>query len=430
LPPPKERCAEGAERQVRIRPRRIKKFKYHRRKMKVPKKIFIIAAVTFVAVFAAAYLFLLIEGKALVVSQLENALRRKVRINYFGLHLPLKVEIRDLDIEGLVKIDQVLASPSLPGILSGKTVFNDLKVIYERTNAETPVASPSIPANIGAQAQQVSRPQVEQKDKSVSKQEKYLRLVIKRLDVEDGTVDFIDRTLPGEGIKIKVKDINLHLSNLYIYPRSAITKFELSGSIPWLKGQAEGRVEAKGWVNLYKKDIQAALNIKDIDGVYLYPYYAEWVDLAKARVQNAKLNLDSDITGKDNIILAKCHLELTDIVFQQRKEEEMSKSEKIAETILGIFKAMSKGSNIAVNFTVKTKMTNPEFDFGYIKTAVEDRLREGAPFYANSIFVKIPLKLANKTANTATDLTHAAYNGTFGLAKVIKDTLKLAFQKE
>lgn len=403
--------------------------------MKTLKKILITATIIFLIVFAVTYVFLLFRGKTIIVSQLENALHRKVSISYAGLTLPFNLELKNLDIPGLTKIDYVSISPSIPGLLSGKIVLNDLKLvnpqlIYEKTQENAQRAGAvSSSANVNVAAV-TANPQLKSapQPKSSFYKGKYLRLIIKNLNIKDGRIDFSDLTLPGEGIKITVKDINFHLTNLYIYPKSEVTDFELTGRIPWLAGQEEGKIEAKGWVNLFKKDMQASVKISDIDGVYLYPYYAQWVDLEKTRIQSAKLNLNSNIKSVDNNLAAECHLELNDIVFKQREEEEMSKAEKIASAVLDIFKALNKGK-VVFNFTIKTRMTSPDLNFGYLKTAFEDRLKEGMKYsrvnYADVL--KVPVK---RVGRTASDLSHAFYNGTFGLVKVFKDTLKYAFKEE
>jgi len=313
--------------------------------------------------------------------------------------------------------------PQTPGIRGGDSEKAQGKTTTEVTafpvDANMPVAAP------------MPQPKNNSVPKSGPKESKYLRLVIKNLNIKDGEMDFYDRTLPGDGIKIIFKEINFHLTDLYIYPRSAVTNFELTARIPWLQGQEEGKIEAKGWVNLFKKDMQATVKINDIDGVYLYPYYAQWVDLEKTRIQSAKLNFISNIKSTDNNLAAECHLELNDIVFKQREEEEMSKAEKIASAVLDIFKALNKGK-VVFNFTIKTRMTSPEFNFGYIKTAFEDRLREGLRQrqFASAEILKVPVQFAGKTVRTATDLSHAVYNGTFGLFKVFRDTLSYAFKEE
>jgi len=153
--------------------------------------------------------------------------------------------------------------------------------------------------------------------------------------------------------------------------------------------------------------------------------------LEKTRIESAKLNLTSNIKSVDNNLAAECHLELTDIVFKQRQEEEMSKADKIAQVVLGIFKALNQGK-VIVNFTIKTRMTNPEFNFGYIKTAFEDKLREGRKYSQihNGDIIKFPVKVVGGTVKGATDLSRALIDGTFSLAKVLKETLQYAFKKE
>lgn len=408
--------------------------------MKPAIKILRAIIVIFALVFVGAYIFIVFQGKAIITGQLETLLRRKVSINYAGLILPLNLEIKNLDIPGLAKVDYALISPSIPGLLSGKIVLNGVKLInpqlaYEKTQDKdnNRDSAEEISANVNTMTV-ASNPQLKSnlQPKSESKKSPYLRLIIKHLNIKDGRIDFVDRTLPGEGIKITLKDINFHLTNLYIYPRSAITHFALTGRIPWTQGEEEGKIEAKGWVNLFKKDMQATVKIADIDGVYLYPYYSTWVDLENTRIESAKLNLTSNIKSVDNNLAAECHLELTDIVFKQRREEEgAGQPEKIAEAILGIFKALNQGK-VIVNFTIKTKMTSPEFNFGYIKTAFEDRLREGMKYsqMRNGDIIKFPVKVAGGTVKGAADLSRALIDGTFSIAKGLKEALQYAFKKE
>jgi len=400
--------------------------------MKKLLKILRKAIVVFVIVFAVTFVFLLVEGKSIVAAQLAKMTHKKVSIGYVGLTLPFNIEVKNLEIPGTAKIAYASISPSIPGLLGGNIVLNDLKLVnpqftYVRTSPDTNRAGLPVSANTENIAL-TSQPKIDAQLKSAPGNGRYLRLIIKHLAIKDAKIDFFDRTLSGDGIRITFKNINLNLTDLYIYPRSAVTRFKFDARIPWLEGQEEGKIAAEGWANLFKKDMEATLNISDIDGIYLYPYYAQWVNLEKTRIQSAKLSLDSKINSVDNKLSAACHLELNDIVFKMRPEEEMDKSEKIATAVLGIFKALNQGK-IVFNFTIKTRMTNPEFNFGYIRTAFEDRLREGMK-YAKVDYSAILRVPAKRVGRTATDLSKALYNGTFGLARVFKDTFKVAFQEE
>lgn len=405
--------------------------------MKELLKILRIALIVFAIVFAVTFVFLLFQGKAIVRGQLQKATHKKVDIGYVGLTLPFNLVIKDLNIQDTAKISYISVSPSIPALLTGKMVLNDLKLVdpqftYVKKQNGSQAETSGIPSNVNVPAvTPASQTKRDVQVKSESSQPKYLRLIVKKLNIKNGRINFSDHTLPGDGIKITLKDINFSLTDLYIYPKSAVTDFELSARIPWLEGQAEGKIEAKGWANLFKKDMQATVKISDIDGVYLYPYYANWVDLEKTRIKSAKLNFTSNIKSVNNDMAAECHLELNDIVFKQKPEEEMSKAEKYAAVVLDIFKSLSQGK-VVFNFTIKTRMTKPEFNIGYIRTAFEDKIREEAKnsHIATKEMLKAPVRMAGRTARTAKDLSKAAYNSTFGLAKVIKDTIKVAFTKE
>jgi len=386
--------------------------------MKLWKKILLIAVIILVLSYIAAYLIFVFKGRAIIISQLEDLTQKKVNIGYFGLTPPLNLEIKNLEIKDLAKINSLSFSPSILGLLTGKLALNYVTIIKPEFTYE-------IVAPLSATA--ATTPIVSAPAAAVKAQEKRaLRLAVKRIKIKDGRLDLIDRTVGQDGIKIIVKDINFSLTNLYTVPRSVITDFELKGTIPWQEGQEEGKIEAEGWINLFKKDIQATLRIKDIDGIYLYPYYSNWVDLEKARIEKAKLNFTSNIQGLNNDITAQCRLELTDIVRKPRLPEEAAeKAEKITDAVLGIFRALNQG-NIVLDFTFKTKMDRPQFGFGDIRMAFEDKLLQATRGGKSAIeeVLLFPAKLLQTTVKNATDISKALVDGTVAVGKAVLEPFK------
>ena len=256
--------------------------------------------------------------------------------------------------------------------------------------------------------------------------------VFKRISIKDGRIDFTDRVVTPEGIKITFKDIQLSLSNVYAFPRSVITNFDLKAKMPWGETGKEGRVSAEGWLNFFKKDIQAVLKIEGIDGIYLYPYYANWVDLEKARIEKATLNFTSDIQGFHNDVTAACHLELADIVRRPlNADESQEKAARIADTVLEIFKAFNQGK-IVLDFTIRTKMDRPEFGFANIKTALENKIteaRKSGGFGAEDILA-LPARILGGAFKGMTELTGAVISGTISVGKEIQDAVGGSFKKE
>lgn len=378
-------------------------------------KVLFAVIILFAVISSIAYLFIALKGKNIILTKIEELTQRKASVGNFSVTPPLNLAIKNLNIEGLLKVENISISPSILFLLTGNIGLNRIVVIkpeitFEKKPAEAVTKTPS----------------------AAPEKKRALHLILKQLIIKDGKIDFVDHTVGPEGIKIIVKDINFNLTNLRAFPFSAITSFDLKARIPWQKGQEEGRFEAEGWINFFKKDMQATLKVEDIDGVYLYPYYSHWVDLEKARIEKAKLNFTSNINGLNNNVTAQCHLELTDIVRRPRPEGEPGeKAEKITDTVLDIFRALNQGK-IVLDFTIRTKMDKPQFSFGDIKMAFEDKLAEGkkANGFKPEDALLMPAKLIEGLFKGTTDLTTAVISGTISAGKEIGKTVEGALKKE
>lgn len=385
--------------------------------MKIKKKLIFVGIFALIAIYCIAYAFILTKGKAIIQKVLQDLTHKKVTIGFFDITFPLNLEIKNIDIEGAGKIEKIMVSPSLLSLITGNVALNSLRIIKPEITYEKELA-PFYPESVPATP-------FAQKEKR-----KPLRLILKRINIRDGKINFIDHTAGRESIKIIIKDINFNLTNLYLFPASVIANFELKGNIPWQQEQEVGKIEADGWINFFKKDMQATLKIQDIDGVYLYPYYSRWIDLGKAGIESATLNFTSNINGLNNNITAECHLELTNIVRKERPIEELSKEEKITETILDFFKTLSQGK-IVLDFTIRTKMDRPEFGFSDIKMAFEDKLakaRNNNAFKPQDI-VSLLGKILEGTVKGATNFSKAVIAGTLAVGNELKKAVQDSFKK-
>jgi uncharacterized protein involved in outer membrane biogenesis len=386
--------------------------------MTLLKKILFIAALVLIILFCLLYVFAVFKGKEIIVSKLSQATGRKVTIGYFDVRPPLTIQINNLNIEGLAKVGSVSVSPSIIGFLSGNTVLNSVKLVnpqitYEKNSAQQQSSSVGIST-------------------AKSQAKRMLRFALKNFVVKGGSIDFIDRAATSQGLLIRFRDTDLSLTNLYLMPHSMVTSFQLSGRMPWSQGQEEGKIEAEGWVNLFKKDAQAVLKITDIDGVYLYPYYSGWIDLEKARIEKARLNFSSNIQALNNKVTADCHLELTDIIRKPLPpEEEEARISKITNAVLDIFKVLNQG-NIMLDFTVHTKMDSPEFGFSNIRMALEAKIAKvrGEQGIGKYQALGVPFKLLEGFVKGATDLSKAAVDGTFAVGNELKKAVNESFKKD
>ena len=394
--------------------------------MKSMKKIFLLTICILAILFATFYLFIAIKGKEILSREIEGLSHKKVTIGSFVLTPSLKLEIKDLEIQGLAKLQFISVSPSITGLLRGKLILNQLTLLHPKfylnkipaeitdTKVSTAVINPPV----------VNTPEV---NKNIS-----IPFGIVRFNIKDGEVTFIDQTVSSGSIKIIVKDINSTVKNLYLYPNPAITDFKLNAVIPWKDKEDQGRIELEGWLNSLKRDMRATLKINDIDAVYLYPYYSYWVDLDKARIDKAKLNFSSEIHGLNNNINLDCHLELTDMV---RKPLEIGEAEekasKVTNVVLDRFKAIDNGK-VELNFSIKTKMDSPQFGFDNFKMAFEEKIMKGrgSSGFKLQDTLRLPVKMIEDGAKSFMDLSRAMIDGILAIGNEFKSSSGEIFKPE
>ena len=176
----------------------------------------------------------------------------------------------------------------------------------------------------------------------------------------------------------------------------------------------------------------ATLNVRDIDAVYLYPYYSLWVDLGKARIERAKLNFSSEINGLNNEVTADCRLELSDMVRKPLEIGELeAKASKITNAVLDRFKEQDNGS-VKLNFVIRTKMDSPQFGFGNFKSAFESKLMHsrGSSRFRLQDTVTLPLRTVQSGVKSFTDLSRAMIDGIFAIGNEIKKSTEDMLNKQ
>ncbi|MFY9402497.1 MAG: hypothetical protein WAQ07_03700 [Candidatus Omnitrophota bacterium] len=369
-------------------------------------------------IYALAYLFLVVTGKAILINQIQRITHKKTTIDYFSITPILRIDIKGLDVQGLAKSSKVSTSISIVNLLRGRVVLRNLTFIQPEffVNKTPPeVANPSIYSA-------TLNPSV--KPPPAPKEAKPVSFGILRLDIRDGKVIFIDQTIKSGSIKISVEEISAYIKNFYLYPVFAITEFKLSAIIPWKEGEDKGKLELDGWINTHKGDMSATCKVNDIDAIYLYPYYSTWVDLKKARIEKAKLNFLSEIHGLNNDVTADCFLELTDMVRKPLEiGEPEAKASKLTNAVLDRFKELDNGE-VKLNFKIKTKMDSPQFGFENFKSAFEEKLMRGRSTFKSSLqdSLSIPVKAVENGFRSFTDLSRAMIDGVFAIGNQVKES--------
>ncbi|MDD5044860.1 MAG: DUF748 domain-containing protein [Candidatus Omnitrophica bacterium] len=397
------------------------------------KVILVVCLLLFTLLIASLHVFVNLKGKEILTTRLEKALKREVTIASVKTTFFANICIRDIEVKGLFKIHEIYANGGLLNVFRKSYRFPLLRLVHPEADIslhsemDKPAALLAAgQTNVTAANEAAAVIPTVQNTEPALKKISLPKFSISRLIIKDGRINLMDKVSADRNISFSVKDINAKIENLNFTGHGrTVTDFEIAGKIPWQNTDYEGKVEVSGWINLFKKDIDAVFKISDIDGVYLYPYYSKWVDLEKARIEKAKLNFSSAIQGLDNDVTATCHLELTDIVRRPRgPEEPQEKAERIADALLEIFREFNEGK-IALDFKIKTKMDYPQFGFEDIRQAVEKQVasrRKGISVSVEKVAL-LPANLIRSTFKGFIGMFKAALDGVFATGKVFSDTV-------
>lgn len=406
------------------------------------RKILLIGLSVITILFTALHIFINLKGKFILQEKLGRLLRREVVIRRLNTSLPINISINGFEVKGLFKADKVILKGVFFDIFKNRFYLSLVKIKNPIITVEKKALEQPKRQNEVLVPKEIN-PVLSNKnagDKNETNPVKLLKLNaslpglnIRQFIVGKGSFNYIDRNIDNKGLLIKIHNLDLRIENLNLNIAGAqITSFQLKADIPWQDNRERGKVNMSGWVNLLKKDMQADVKVEDIDGLYLYPYYSQWVNLEKTRIQKVKLNFSSNIYGLNNNITAKCHLELTDIEFKERApEEQQQKEEKIAHAVLDIFKAMDQGK-IVVDFTVHTKMDKPLFSFIPLAGAVENKLVKSGKLDRPAMqeVVILPIKILEGIVKSTADLSKAAIEGTFAIGNELGKSVVASFKKE
>ncbi|MFH0855585.1 MAG: hypothetical protein V1869_03630, partial [Candidatus Omnitrophota bacterium] len=179
--------------------------------MKKAEKILALSIIGLAVIFGVTYISLNLFGKQIIAGQIKGLTHKKTTLGSFIVTPTLGLEIKDLNVEGLLKVKSISASLSIPGFLTGKIIFNSLKFIRpDLTFTKSPAAA------VVASAENTST-DIIVPSPAKPKEFKLLPFAFKHIKIEGGKINFIDQSVSPDGIKIILKDINCHISNLYFF---------------------------------------------------------------------------------------------------------------------------------------------------------------------------------------------------------------------
>lgn len=311
--------------------------------MKKINKIMFSLLVIFLVIFISFSIIVSLFGKKFVVSQIEENLKMKASLGGIGLRPPFSLVLKNLELEGLFKADEISFYPNILGFLGGKIVLGGLTLIHPVINLEQ------------SQSGALNIPVFENKGKQPS-------VLLTGLAVKNGRFVFTDKKISPQGYKVIADKINVAISKVMLPPTSLNTRFDISLSFVDTKDKVLGGAEFSGWIDFGPKDMDASLKIKDMDIISFAPYYSDFI--SKRKLLSVKLNFLSFLKAERNDLKISSNLKLSDLVYAKEEQEADSDFNPFGNT-LAIF--TDKKGDLNLDFEIKTKLDAPKVSLADLK---------------------------------------------------------------
>ena len=296
-------------------------------------KVLFLIVVIFLVIFVIAGILVGVYAPKIVEDQIRQNLKIKTSLGKISLSLPFVVTLERLEVGDLASIKKISFSPNLIALIFGKVVIHGLTITEPVINL---VESPDGKLNL---------PVLEQKGKG-------LKIYPTSLNLRDGKIIFTDRKVSPAGYQVIVNKLYIKVSKVSLPLQSLATNFDLSAQLDTPLGEAFGKITFSGWLDYLAKDMDAKLEVKEMDVTNFSPYYGNFI--SNKKLLSANLNLGSTFKAKNNALNIITDLNLTNLVYEKTEEK---LGLELAKNTLDLF--TDAFGNLNLVFDIDTKLDNP-----------------------------------------------------------------------
>jgi hypothetical protein len=337
--------------------------------MKRKFKIIIWLIAVLLVLFFSASILVSIYTPRIIEQQIEQNLKLKTSLHKVSLTLPFTITLEGLELGDLANIKKISLSPDLIGLIFGKFVIHGLSIVDPVINL---VQSADGKLNL---------PVLEQKGKPPA-------IYLTGFKLENGKIIFTDRKVVADGFQLIVNKLNIKVSKVVLPITSLAADFKISAELINAKGSVFGDIVFGGWLDYLAKDMDATLEVKDMDIANFSVYYGNFI--SNKKLSSARLDLVSSFKAKNNALEILTKFNLSKIVYASAQEEQITDLNLVKDA-LDFF--TDADGNLKLEFKVNTALDNPTVSPSKLKSII---LKAAAKNLAN----QSPQQLVDKVTST------------------------------
>lgn len=370
-------------------------------------KIAVIVVVGIVLILGVASAILIKHANKLIKAELESMLGKSFSMQKLELNWG-KVEGTGISFKSpagkeILKIGSATIEADFLGFLRNKYVISsvllkDLYMLVE-TDRQGNVIMPALPVEN----------EKEKKEKEKKDAKESPPVLIKKVEVRNGSIDYLDRKTARKPILTKIRNIQLDAKDIAIPLGTNFTPYTLKADIPG--NMSTGSLMSKGKIKLKTQDADSRVETRKIDITIMKPYFEKE---GSVNVTKGFLDLDMDVKIASRMIRAPGNVVLKDLEF----ESGSGRGGKFLGVPLSLVVTFMKNSNneIPLKFIVEGSLDNPKF-------SLAESLGER---FSSSLAEKLglPLKdIGGSAVNLGSEGAKTVGSGIKGLADSIRKRL-------
>ncbi|MDD5115481.1 MAG: DUF748 domain-containing protein [Candidatus Omnitrophica bacterium] len=338
--------------------------------MKKWPKFIMVLSMILLAVFFAAGVLIRVYAPRVIEKQIRQNLKVRASLGRISLNFPFTIVLEKLEIGDLANIKRISFSPDLIALAFGKVVIHGLTINEPVINLEQgPDGKLNLPFSSTAQGSSAKAPEIYPLG----------------LKVRDAKIIFTDRKINTEGYQLIIDKLNINISKVSFPVTSLATNFNLSCRMMNPEGVVFGNVLFSGRLDYPAGDMDAKLEVKDMDITNFSAYYGNFISHKK--LLSAMLNLDSTFKARDNALKISTDFNLSGLEYEQG---ENAAALDLAKDALDLF-TDSQG-NLHLTFDIDTRLDNPGLSAEKLKNAILKAAMK-------NLVSQSPEQLANKVSN-------------------------------
>ena len=316
-------------------------------------KVVLIVVVVFVIVLGASIAVLVRYANQIIKSELESRLGKSFSIEKIDLkwgHVEvLGVSLKNPAGKEVIKVGDLSVTADFMGLLRKQYAISDVTVkdpyLFVEIDSKGNIVNPVLPPELGS-GQPAGKGTPAQPAPPVT---------IRKIEVINGSIDYLDRKTPIRPVLIKLRNMDLAVEDVAIPFTDTFSNYVLTASIPG--NQGVGTIKSEGKIRIATKDMDLKATLRNLDITALKPYFQK-----ESPVDITRGFLDLDLTVK--VASEKVHAPGTAVL----KGLEFQSGSGMGGTFMGVplslVVALLKNSNnaISLNFTIEGDLNNPKFD--------------------------------------------------------------------